>query len=200
LFQCKLYMPLWGHAITYTCMLYNVRMHKHLKITHEEAFSGKVPDLSNFRTFGCLVYARVADSARKKLDPKSQQGIFLGPETDGLGYKVLTYNEKLKRDKYQVRIFRDIVTFEALKSVCGVQDESQLFWGGGIDLPEPWRWKMIHMSLNRSPGYQSNRPYKQLLCSLLYPPSCLVLGRGWHKIRKCQHKIRKCQGRRGTCS
>jgi hypothetical protein len=137
LFQYKLYMPLWGHAIIYACMLYNVRMHKHLKITHEEAFSGKIPDLSNFRTFGCLVYARVADSARKKLDPKSQQGIFLGPEPNGPGYKVLTYNEKLKRDKYQVRIFRDIVTFETLKSVCGVQDESQLFWGGGIDLPEP---------------------------------------------------------------
>jgi hypothetical protein len=73
----------------------------------------------------------------KKLDPKSQQGIFLGPEPNGPGYKVLTYNEKLKRDKYQVRIFRDIVTFETLKYVCGVHDESQLFWGGGIDLPEP---------------------------------------------------------------
>jgi hypothetical protein len=137
LFQYKLYLPLWGHAMVYACMLYNVRLHKHLKITHEEAFTGKIPNLSNFRTFGCLVYARVADSARKKLDPKSQQGIFLGPEPNGPGYKILTYNEKLKRDKYQVRIFRDIVTYETLKSVCGVHDESQLFWGGNIDLPEP---------------------------------------------------------------
>jgi hypothetical protein len=137
LFQYKLYLPLWGHAMVYACMLYNVRLHKHLKITHEEAFTGKIPNLSNFRTFGCLVYARVDDSARKKLDPKSQQGIFLGPEPNGPGYKILTYNEKLKRDKYQVRIFCDIVTYETLKSVCGVQDESQLFWGGNIDLPEP---------------------------------------------------------------
>jgi transposase InsO family protein len=96
LFQYKLYLPLWGHAMIYACMLYNVRLHKTLQITHHEAFYGKVPDLSNFRTFGCLVYARVADSARKKLDPKSQQGIFLGPEVNGPGYKVLTYNEKLK--------------------------------------------------------------------------------------------------------
>jgi transposase InsO family protein len=137
LFQYKLYLPLWGHAMVYACILYNVRMHKTLKITHEEAFSGRIPDVSNFRTFGCLVYARVAETARKKLDPKSQQGIFLGPETNGPGYKVLTYNEKLKRDKYQVRIFRDIVTFEELKAVTGVQDESQLFWGGNIELPEP---------------------------------------------------------------
>jgi hypothetical protein len=55
---------------------------------------------------------------------------------EGPGYKVLTYNEKLKRDKYQVRIFRDIVTFENLKAVTGAQDESQLHWGGHIDLPE----------------------------------------------------------------
>jgi hypothetical protein len=98
--------------------------------------------LSNFCTFGCLVYARVAETARKKFDPKSQQGIFLGPETDGPGYKVLTYNEKLKRDKYQVRIFRDIVTFEELKAVTGVHDELQLFWGGNIDCPNRMRWKM----------------------------------------------------------
>jgi hypothetical protein len=123
--------------MVYACMLYNVRMHKTLKITHEEAFSGRIPDLSNFRTFGCLVYARVAETARTKLDPKSQQGIFLGPETNGPGYKVLTYNEKIKRDKYQVRIFRDIVTFQELKAVNGVHDESQLFWGGNIELPEP---------------------------------------------------------------
>jgi hypothetical protein len=55
---------------------------------------------------------------------------------EGPCYKVLTYNEKLKRDKYQVRIFRDIVTFESLPKVTGMQDESQLHWGGHIDLPE----------------------------------------------------------------
>jgi hypothetical protein len=176
LFQYKLYMPLWGHAITYACMLYNVRMHKHLKITHEEAFSGKVPDLSNFRTFGCLVYARVADSARKKLDPKSQQGIFLGPETDGPGYKVLTYNEKLKRDKYQVRIFRDIVTFEALKSVCGVQDESQLFWGGGIDLPEPLEVEDDPPELESLTGVPEQPAIQAAPMQLVVPPQLLGAG------------------------
>jgi hypothetical protein len=60
----------------------------------------------------------------------------LGPELEGPGYKVLAYNEKLKRDKYQVRVFRDIVTFESLPKVTGMQDESQLQWGGHINLPE----------------------------------------------------------------
>jgi transposase InsO family protein len=136
MFTYKLHDSLWGHAMLYACMLYNIRMHKTQKKTRYEVFSGKVPDLSNFRTFGCKVYARVADTARNKLEPKYQLGIFLGPEQDGPGYKVLTFNDKLKRDKYQVRIFRDIICYENLTAVTGVQDEAVLHWGGHINLPQ----------------------------------------------------------------
>jgi hypothetical protein len=120
----------------YACLIYNMSLNKKLNMTRHEAFYGTIPDVSNFRTFGCKVYAHVPHTARKKLEPKYQIGIFLGPELEGPCYKVLTYNEKLKRDKYQVRIFRDIVTFESLPKVTGMQDESQLHWGGHIDLPE----------------------------------------------------------------
>jgi hypothetical protein len=41
-----------------------------------------------------------------------------------------------KKDKYQVRIFRDIICYEKLTVVTGAQDESQLHWGGHIPLPE----------------------------------------------------------------
>jgi hypothetical protein len=51
-------------------------------------------------------------------------------------YTILTWNPKLKRDKYQVQIIRDIITFESLKNVTGMHDESQLHWGGDIDLPK----------------------------------------------------------------
>jgi hypothetical protein len=136
LYYYKLKDSLWGHAMVYAVLIYNVMLNKKLNMTRYEAFYGKVPDVSNFRTFGCKVYAHVPHTARKKLEPKYQLGIYLGPETEGPCYKVLTYNDKLKRDKYQVRIFRDIVTFESLPKVTGVQDESQLHWGGHIDLPE----------------------------------------------------------------
>jgi hypothetical protein len=136
LFQYNLYLPLWGHAMMYACLIYNAMWCERVGMSREQAFSGKIPDVSNFRTFGCKVFARVPDSARRKLDPKSQVGIFLGPETDGPGYKVLTYNPDLKRDKYQVRIFRDIVCYEDLKSVSGVQEISELHWGGHIPMPQ----------------------------------------------------------------
>jgi hypothetical protein len=136
MFNYKLHDSLWGMAMIYACEIYNVMLSKRHGKTRSEVFLGSPPDVSNFRTFGCKVYARVADSARTKLEPKYQLGMFLGPEQEGPGYKVLTYNPKLKKDKYQVRIFRDIICYEKLTAVTGAQDESQLHWGGHIPLPE----------------------------------------------------------------
>jgi len=121
--------------------LYNVSLCNRLNSTRWEAFYGSLPGLENVHTFGSKVYARVHDEQRKNLDPKSQVGIYLGPEQQGPGYKVLTYNPQLKRDKYQVHIVRDMVTFETLKAVTGARDESQLHWGGGIShYQTPIRW------------------------------------------------------------
>jgi hypothetical protein len=97
LFNYKLHDSLWGMAMIYACEIYNVMLSKRHGKTRSEVFLGKPPDVSNFRTFGCKVYARVADTARSKLEPKYQLGMFLGPEQDGPGYKVLTWNPKLKR-------------------------------------------------------------------------------------------------------
>jgi transposase InsO family protein len=137
LFQYNCYVPLWSHAMIYAALIHNVSYSQRLDMSRHQAFLGDVPDVSNFRTFGCKVYARVADDARKKLDPKSELGIFLGPEPKGPGYKVLVYDKKLQGMRYQVHIVRDIVCFENLTAVTGVQDNSQLHWGGDIPLPTP---------------------------------------------------------------
>ena len=138
LFQYGTHLPLWGHAMTYASLIYNVALCKRLGMTRYEAFIGVKPDVSNFRTFGCKVFARVDDTERTKLDPKSQVGIYLGPQLDGPGYKVLVYDPELKaRHKYAVHIVRDMVTYEDLTVVTGAQDVSQLHWGGEIPLPTP---------------------------------------------------------------
>jgi len=138
LLQYNSYLPLWGHAMLYAVRIKNVALNARLGMTPYEAFHGKVPDVSNFRTFGCKVYARVADTQRKKLDPKSQPGLYLGPEVHGPGYKVLVWDPDLKKEnKYAVHIVRDIVCFENLPAVTGAQDVSELHWGGHIPLPKP---------------------------------------------------------------
>ena len=46
--------------------------------TPEEAFSGKKPDISHLKIFGSSVYIHVTKDARKKLEPTTEVGIFLG--------------------------------------------------------------------------------------------------------------------------
>jgi len=46
--------------------------------TPEEAYSGNKPDLSHLRIFGANVYMHVIKDARKKLEPTTEVGIFVG--------------------------------------------------------------------------------------------------------------------------
>ena len=46
--------------------------------TLEEAFTGKKPDVSHFKIFGSSVYVHMSKDARKKLEPTTKVGIFMG--------------------------------------------------------------------------------------------------------------------------
>ena len=136
LLHYNLPQTLWSHAVLYAASIHNVTLNKRLQITPYQAFRKKIPNITNFRTFGCKVFARAPETTRKKLDAKSVLGIYLGPCNDGPGHKVLVYTPDAKRNlKYAVNIYRDVVTFESLTDVCGVQTSSALQWGGPIKLP-----------------------------------------------------------------
>ena len=49
----------------------------HLK-TLEEAWSGRKPNLSHLKIFGCVCYVHVLDELRTQLDSKSKKCIFIG--------------------------------------------------------------------------------------------------------------------------
>ena len=44
----------------------------------EEAFFGKKPEVGHFRIFGCITYSHVPSEKRKKLEPMTKRGIFVG--------------------------------------------------------------------------------------------------------------------------
>ena len=46
--------------------------------TPEEAFTGKKPDVSYFKIFFSYVYVHVSKVSRKKLEPTTKIGIFVG--------------------------------------------------------------------------------------------------------------------------
>ena len=47
-------------------------------MTPEERFTGKKPDVSHLKVFGCVAYVHVPYELWKKLDPKAEKCIFIG--------------------------------------------------------------------------------------------------------------------------
>jgi hypothetical protein len=47
-------------------------------MTPEEKFTGKKPNVSHLRVFGCIAYVHDPDEKRSKLDPKAEKCIFIG--------------------------------------------------------------------------------------------------------------------------
>jgi hypothetical protein len=63
--------------------------------THEEDFIGKKPDLSHFKIFGSSVYVHVTKDSRKKLEPTTTVGIFVGYRETPHNYHVYLMNNKM---------------------------------------------------------------------------------------------------------
>ena len=60
---------LWEKACCTIVYIQNRGLHKVLgKMTLKEAFTGKKPEVSHFRNFGCVVYCHVTSEKRTKLD------------------------------------------------------------------------------------------------------------------------------------
>jgi hypothetical protein len=46
--------------------------------TPEEMFTGKKPELSQLKIFGCQVFIHILKEKRNKLEPSGKKGIFVG--------------------------------------------------------------------------------------------------------------------------
>ena len=68
--------------------------------TPYERWNGTKPDVSNLRVFGCTAYVHVPDEKRKKLDRKSERGIFVGYPEGVKGYKIFfPESKKMKKSR-----------------------------------------------------------------------------------------------------
>ena len=74
-------LPIWlapfavGHAVNvYNCLGHKA-LHGH---TPNEAWSGKVPDVGNFRVFGCKIWVMTTAAHTPKFEGRGRVGVFLG--------------------------------------------------------------------------------------------------------------------------
>ena len=63
--------------------------------TPYESWTGKKPNISHLRVFGCDAYAHVAKDERSKLDLKTRRSIFLGYWEGVKGYRLYDNPQKM---------------------------------------------------------------------------------------------------------
>ena len=71
----------------------------------EEVWSGRVPEYSHMRRFGCLVYYHVDQG---KLKPRTKKGVFLGYPQGVKGYRIWSLEDK------KIIVSRNVVFHEAV--------------------------------------------------------------------------------------
>uniref|UniRef100_A0A1X7SV83 Retroviral polymerase SH3-like domain-containing protein n=1 Tax=Amphimedon queenslandica TaxID=400682 RepID=A0A1X7SV83_AMPQE len=88
--QARLSKSFWAEAVATATYLRNRMVTTALKngLTPYYLWSGKKPDLSNIRTFGCMVYSHIPEGQRRKLDMKANKLRFVGYTESTSNYKV----------------------------------------------------------------------------------------------------------------
>jgi hypothetical protein len=82
-------MFLWVEACNAAVYLQNRSPHKILgRMTLEEAFMGKRPEIGHIRIFGCLVYCHVSTERRIELEHITEKGILVGYSETSNAYRV----------------------------------------------------------------------------------------------------------------
>jgi transposase InsO family protein len=85
----------WAEAMNTACYIHNrVTLRKGTSATLYELWKDRKPTVKHFHVFGSKCYILAYIEQRRKLDPKSDEGIFLGYSTNSKAYRV--YNSKTK--------------------------------------------------------------------------------------------------------
>lgn len=79
------------------------------QMTPLEIWSGHKPSVNHLRVFGCICHVWIPAAKRRKLDDKSEKGVFMGYSSVSKGYRVYVLNTK------KIEVSRDVV-FEEHKS------------------------------------------------------------------------------------
>jgi hypothetical protein len=79
----------WGEAVVTACLLRNISPVSGKTCTPWELFTGKVPDVSRLKVFGCRAYVKQEKHLVNTFAPQSWPGIFLGYEPTSKGYRIL---------------------------------------------------------------------------------------------------------------
>ncbi|CAM9000605.1 unnamed protein product [Rhodiola kirilowii] len=99
LMKSKLPASAWGHAILHAEALIRLRPTTHNKYSPLQLISGREPDISYLKIFGCAVYVSISPPQRTKMGPQRRLGIYVGFESPS----IIKYLEPLTGDLFRAR-------------------------------------------------------------------------------------------------
>lgn len=106
--HAKLPKIYWAEAVATAAYIQNGLPTSVLKKkTPNQRWCGKKPDMSHMRVFGCVAYAHVPDTERRKLHKKAVKLSFMGYANNAKGYRL--WDEEKRR----IRIRRDVIFNES---------------------------------------------------------------------------------------
>jgi len=149
---------LWAEAVAIAVYIMNrtptAAVHG---MTPENKFTGKKPDVSHFRVFGCIAYMHVPEEKRSKLNPKVDKCIFIGYSLEQKGYRCFNPSTRKLQVSRDV-VFDEMVSwYSPLKVVedrearngdvsSNVEQESQLISGPQESMSgssnTPWKGRL----------------------------------------------------------
>jgi hypothetical protein len=90
--------------------------------TPEEVFSGIKPEVGHLIIFGCPVYIHVPKEKRTKMEPSSNEGVFVGYSENSKAYKIYVPGQR------QIEVSREVTFHEeaAFKKSRELQQESKV--------------------------------------------------------------------------
>ena len=114
----------WIYAVKAKLHTYNITLMKRADYKMPtELWSGKKPNISHLRVFGCQAWVHILKKRRHKLEPKSQEMIFVGYKPGSKGYQfwdAAHHRIEISRDvKFNETLFP---AQEATKSQASMND------------------------------------------------------------------------------
>jgi len=108
---------LWGEVMS--TPIYTLNRHSTKTIqskTPFEAWSGRKPNISHLRVFGCEAFSFIVSEKKKKLDQKAEKCIFVGYDSQHRGYRLYSPSYKV------MFISRDVKFNELSKDSTSKED------------------------------------------------------------------------------
>ncbi|KAK1692594.1 hypothetical protein QYE76_009291 [Lolium multiflorum] len=129
-----------AEAISTACHATNrLYFRKGLEKTPYEILTGKKPNVSYFKFFGCKCYVLVKDTRLSKFDSRAQEGIFVGYPTDSHAYRVFNKSNGRVVESCDVTFDEDDRSLEERCASCEKGDAipPDAIGRMGVGIPRP---------------------------------------------------------------